>query len=198
VSTADVLTFIRNLRARPKTTGAVLPSGQALARMMAGQVDPSSTGPILELGPGTGVFTQALLERGIAPERLILIEFNPSFVRHLRKRFPAIRVLHGSAFDLADLWQQHELDPAAAIISGLPLLNFPLALRESLIEQCLDILQPTGGLIQFTYSQRPSVPAPEGAGVTLIGRVWRNMPPASVWRYERLTDSVTMPSEAYA
>lgn len=195
---SDALTFLRNLRMRPRHTGALLPSGKALSRLMAKQVDISRDGPVLELGPGTGVFTKALIERGVAPERLILIEFNPAFVRHLRKRFPGVTVLHASAFDLAQIWRERGLPTPAAIVSGLPLLNFPVELGTGLVSQCLELLPVGGSFAQFTYSQRPSVPAPAGAQVKLAGRVWRNIPPASVWRYERLTDSAGVPSQAHA
>jgi phosphatidylethanolamine/phosphatidyl-N-methylethanolamine N-methyltransferase len=195
---SDALTFLRNLRMRPRHTGAVLPSGRALAKLMAAQVDPTRDGPVLELGPGTGVFTKALIDRGVAPARLVLIEFNPAFVRHLRKHFPGVLVLHASAFDLAKIWHERGLPAPAAIVSGLPLLNFPVELGTTLVNQCLELLQNGGALAQFTYSQRPSVPAPAGAQVKLAGRVWRNIPPASVWRYERLTDSARVPSQAHA
>ncbi len=197
--TAEALTFIRTLRSRPKHTGALLPSGQPLARMMARQVDPTRDGPVVELGPGTGVFTKALIERGIAPERLVLIEFNPSFVRHLRRRFPGVTVLHASAFDLAKIWAEQGLAAPASVISGLPLLNFSEAMGIQLIADALSLLPPGGSFVQFTYSQRPSVPAPQKASVTLAGRVWLNVPPASVWIYKAdLTDAPAVPSQGHA
>lgn len=152
---------------------------------MAAAIDPALEGPILELGPGTGVFTKALLERGIAPERLILIEFNADFVRFLRKRYPGVTVVHGSAFDLPKLWKERKLGPIAGVVSGLPLLNFPKELGGQLIADSLELLQPGGKYVQFTYAQRPSVPAPAGAVVALLKRVWLNMPPASVWIYQK-------------
>ncbi len=185
LSSGSTVTFFRNLRRRPRNTGAILPSGPILAKTMAKAIDPTIDGPILELGPGTGVFTKALIERGIAPERLILIEFNADFVRFLKKRFPNVTVIHASAFDLPKLWKERNLPAIAGIVSGLPLLNFPKELGRQLIADSLELLQPNGQYVQFTYSQRPSVPAPSGAVVNLLKRVWLNMPPASVWIYQK-------------
>lgn len=185
LTSGGTVTFFRNLRRRPRNTGAIFPSGPVLARTMAEAVNPALDGPILELGPGTGVFTKALLERGIAPERLILIEFNADFVRYLKKRFPGVTIIHASAFDLPKLWKERNLPAIAGIVSGLPLLNFPKEMGTQLIEDSLNLLQPGGHYVQFTYSQRPSVPAPLGAAVSLVKRVWLNIPPASVWVYQK-------------
>lgn len=185
LTSGSTVTFLRNLRRLPRNTGAILPSGPILATAMVKTIDPAIEGPILELGPGTGVFTKALLDRGIAPERLILIEFNADFVHFLRKRFPQLTVIHGSAFDLPQIWQERNLPPIASIVSGLPLLNFPKALGRQLILDSLNLLQTGGRYVQFTYAQRPSIPAPEGATVKLLKRVWLNVPPASVWVYQK-------------
>lgn len=189
LSSGSTITFFRNLRRRPRNTGAILPSGPVLAKTMAAAINPAIDGPILELGPGTGVFTKALLERGIAPERLILIEFNADFVRFLKARFPGVTIIHASAFDLPKLWKERNLPPIAGIVSGLPLLNFPKELGQQLIADSLNLLQPGGQYVQFTYAQRPSVPAPAGVQVNLLKRVWLNVPPASVWIYQKKADS---------
>lgn len=179
----DTLTFLKNLRRRPRNTGAILPSGPILGKAIAGQINLSLEGPILELGPGTGVFTKALLDRGVAPERLLLIEFNADFVRHLRKRFPGVTVVHGSAFELAKVLAERGISKVAGIVSGLPLLNFPEDMRLSFIHQCMEALVEGGVLAQFTYAQRAPIAAPKGVHVGLAKRVWLNMPPATVWVY---------------
>ncbi len=179
----STMTFLRNIRRRPRTTGAIFPSGVVLARAMAAHVDPSLPGPVLELGPGTGVFTKALLDRGVTPDRLFLIEYNPDFVRYLRRRFKGVTVIHGSAFELEAMWAARGLAPAAGIVSGIPLLNFPMEERQSLMRQCMNILAPGARMSQFTYSQFPSVKSVDGATVTLARRVWLNVPPATVWLY---------------
>jgi phosphatidylethanolamine/phosphatidyl-N-methylethanolamine N-methyltransferase len=181
----STLTFLRNIRRRPKATGAIFPSGRVLAKAMAGQVDAGLDGMVLELGPGTGVFTRALLDHGIAPERLVLVEYNADFVRYLRRRFPGVTVIHGSAFEVGKIWKERNLSACAAVVSGLPLLNFKPEERQSLLAQCLDLLQETAPFVQFTYSQMPSVKPTGDASVALAKRIWLNVPPATVWVYRR-------------
>jgi predicted O-methyltransferase YrrM len=75
----DEVRFIRTWIEKPLTTGAVAPSSRALARTMAAYVDPARPGPVIELGPGTGPVTEALVAQGVDPSRLVLIEFDPTF-----------------------------------------------------------------------------------------------------------------------
>ncbi len=180
----DELLFFRGLLARPRNIGAVAPSSPALARAIAQQVNPEIPGPVLELGPGTGVVTDALLARGIAPERLIAIEYDPDFARLVASRFPTITVINGDAFALASTLGQHK-GPFAAIVSGLPLLNFPPAKRTELIGQALDLLRPGAPLIQFSYGLHSPVAPPSDATVRQAAFVVMNLPPARVWVYQR-------------
>ncbi|MBV9062434.1 MAG: methyltransferase domain-containing protein, partial [Alphaproteobacteria bacterium] len=183
---AEHLNFIRGLILRPKKVGAITPSSPALARAIAAQVDPHRHGPVLELGPGTGVVTQALVERGIAQERLIAIEYDPEFAEMVQKRFPRARVLQGDAFQFASLLEGTVDQPYAAIVSGLPLLNFPVETRRRLIESALERLQPGAPYVQFSYGTKPSIPPTERYSVKRGALVWKNLPPAHVWVYRSL------------
>jgi phosphatidylethanolamine/phosphatidyl-N-methylethanolamine N-methyltransferase len=87
----DEVRFIASWLQHPLKVGAVSPSGKALAQAIAAEIDPEIPGPIVELGPGTGPVTEALIERGIAPERLVLVEYDPDFCKLLRRRFPRQR-----------------------------------------------------------------------------------------------------------
>jgi phosphatidylethanolamine/phosphatidyl-N-methylethanolamine N-methyltransferase len=184
-SLADNLRFLRALVARPKNVGAVFPSGPVLARAIARQVDPLQAGPVLELGPGTGVITAAILERGVAPERLTLVEFDENFASHNRARFPGVHVIQGDAFDLDHTLHGRPALPFSAIVSGLPLLNFPLAMRQRLMDGVLARLAPGAPFIQFSYGTHAPVPPPPGFAVTRAAMVWANIPPARVWVYRR-------------
>lgn len=171
--------FLRGLVHDPRGVSAPTPSSPRLAGAIAEQVDLSRPGHVLELGPGTGVVTQALLDRGLPPYRLIAIEQEPSFVRFMEERFPSIRLYRGDALHFEDF-----LPPGteiSAVVSGLPLLNFPPQIRRSLIKRAL-ACQDQGVFIQLSYGWRPPIP-PEKA--MAIGRqiVWRNFPPAHVWKY---------------
>jgi len=180
---ADNLRFLRALIARPKNVGAIAPSSPALARAIAQQIDPGRPGPVLELGPGTGVITQALLERGIAAERLTAIEFDPELAGILKGRFRGVNVIEGDAFDLAHSLPSDE--PFAGIVSGLPLLNFPMARRRALIDGALGRLAPGAALVQFSYGMTAPVVAPAGYSVVCTALIWANLPPARVWVYRK-------------
>src|ERR1700730_14402096 len=94
----DDVQFIRSWFERPLSTGAVMPSGRVLARTMARYVDPVASGPVVELGPGTGPVTEALVDHGVDPARLMLVEFNPDFCRLLRARYSAATVVQGACY----------------------------------------------------------------------------------------------------
>src|SRR6185437_1026968 len=99
----DEVRFLRSWIERPLSTGAVTPSGRILARTMARYVDPRSSGPVVELGPGTGPVTEALVQAGVAPSRLVLVEFNAGFCRILRSRFPDATLVQGDAYSMRRL-----------------------------------------------------------------------------------------------
>lgn len=181
---SDEWQFFRGLFARPRNVGAIAPSSPALARAIAEQIDPATPGPVLELGPGTGVVTEALIARGIAPERIIAIEFDPDFARLVAARFPAVSVINGDAFDLAKTLG-HRKGPFAGIVSGLPLLNFSPAQRTELVTAGLSLLAPGAPFVQFSYGLHSPIAPPEGAHVRQAAFIVMNLPPARVWVYRR-------------
>jgi phosphatidylethanolamine/phosphatidyl-N-methylethanolamine N-methyltransferase len=180
----DEMQFIRSWIEKPLSTGAVMPSSKALARTMAGYVDPQSIGPVIELGPGTGPVTEALVQRGIDPSRLILVEFNPDFCRLLRTRYPAATVVQGDAYRLRRLLETLVREPAAAVVSGLPLVTKPLRTRLRLISDAMGLLAPGAPFVQFTYAMVPPIPkALSGIKAEASELIWLNLPPARVWVY---------------
>lgn len=182
----DEVRFIRSWLEKPLATGAVTPSGRFLARTMANYVDPRSLGPVVELGPGTGPVTEALIERGVAPERLVVVEFNPTFCQMLRVRFPGITVVQGDAYDLRRILGPVLRQPAAAIVSGLPLFTKPLRMRLRLFRDALRLLGPRAPFVQFTYAVVPPIPkSVAGVHVEASERIWMNLPPARVWVYRK-------------
>lgn len=180
----DEMQFIRSWMEKPLRTGAVMPSSKALARTMAGYVDPQSTGPVIELGPGTGPVTEALVQHGVDPKRLILVEFNPDFCRLLRTRYPEATVVQGDAYRLRRLLETTVREPAAAMVSGLPLMTKPLRTRLRLIADAMTLLKPSAPFIQFTYAMLPPIPkAFSGITAEPSNLIWLNLPPARVWVY---------------
>lgn len=184
---ADAMSFIHAGLARPRQIGALLPSGAALARLITSEVAPLRGG-VIELGPGTGVFTRALLDRGVREQDLTLIEANDHFAPLLRRSFPGARLLQRDAARLAasDLL---DVGPVCAVISGLPLLNMPLRRVFAIVATAFGQLDAGGALYQFTYGRRCPIPRPIldrlGLKAVVLGRAMRNIPPATVYRISR-------------
>lgn len=182
----DEARFLRSWFERPLVTGAVTPSGRVLARTMASYVDPRVPGPVIELGPGTGPVTDALVRRGIAQDRLILVEYNPDFCRLLKRRFPKACIVQGDAYDLRETLSGVTDEKAAGVISSLPLFTKPLDQRLGLLEAAHNATQLTAPFVQFTYAVVPPIPArSKDYTANASNRIWLNFPPARVWVYRR-------------
>jgi len=183
----DAMHFFRAWIAAPLRTGAQLPSGRELAKAMAAAVDPSAPGVVVELGSGTGAITAALVERGISPERLILIEADPQFCALLTQRYPTARVLSGDAYAAPRMLRELGVGPIAAVVSGLPLLTQKPVKRQRLLLGLLRLGVPGSAFVQFTYFYRSPIPI----GTHIIESdaspiVWWNLWPARVFTYRRL------------
>jgi phosphatidylethanolamine/phosphatidyl-N-methylethanolamine N-methyltransferase len=182
----DEVSFIRSWIERPLSTGAVAPSSKILARTMARYVDPNSSGPVVELGPGTGPVTEALVEAGVDPSRLVLVEFNPTFCRLLRARYPEATLVQGDAYSMRRLLESLLLEPAAAVVSGLPLMTKPIKMRLRLLRDAFELMLPSAPFVQFTYSVASPVPTRlKGFTAEPSERIWMNLPPARVWVYRK-------------
>jgi phosphatidylethanolamine/phosphatidyl-N-methylethanolamine N-methyltransferase len=182
----DEVRFLRSWIEKPLHVGAVMPSGKLLARTMAQYVDADAEGPVVELGPGTGAITSALIEHGVDQRRLVLVEYNPGFCALLRDRYPQARVVQGDAYRLRDtLWNVLSA-PAAAVVSGLPLVTKPMMTRVRLIRDAFVALAPGAPFVQFTYSVAPPIPKSlPGVSTEASERIWMNLPPARVWVYRK-------------
>lgn len=182
----DEVAFIRSWIEKPLSMGAVTPSGKALARTMASYVDPEAPGPVVELGSGTGALTRALVDRGIEPSRLVLVEFNPTFCRMLRTRYPEATVIQGDAYRINHLLGGLLREPAAAVVSGLPLQTKPFKRRLGLMSEAFELMAPGAPFVQFTYAMVTPIPMKQ-AGITgeASKLIWMNVPPARVWVYRK-------------
>lgn len=183
----DLLSFFLAWMSAPGRVGAIAPSGPALAELITREITASS-GPIIELGPGTGAFTYKLLQRGVPQEDLTLIEYGSDFVKLLQMRFPGARVLWMDASRLANS-RLFEGAPVGAVISGLPLLNMSTRKIVSILGGAFSCMRSGAAFYQFTYSMRCPVPRPVldrlGLKATLLDRALLNVPPASVYRLTR-------------
>ena len=182
----DEVRFLRSWIEKPLHMGAVMPSSKLLARTMAQYVDVDSKGPVIELGPGTGAITNALLEHGVDQKRLVLVEYNPGFCALLRDRYPQAKVVQGDAYALRDSLGDLLDAPASAVISGLPLVTKPMLTRLKLIRDAFVALAPGAPFVQFTYSVAPPIPKSlPGVSTEASERIWMNLPPARVWVYRK-------------
>lgn len=167
-------------------TGAVAPSSKYLAATMASFIDPRLPGPIVELGPGTGPVTDALVGRGIEQERLVLVEFNPEFAQLLKRRFPRATIVCGDAYDITETLAGVIDEPCGGFVSGLPLFTKPLEQRLQLLDAAHEMSCPRAPFVQFTYAVVPPMPARSSRYEAIASeRIWKNVPPARVWVYRR-------------
>lgn len=182
----EELRFFKGWIDKPRAVGSIVPTSSVTARKMATVVDPDSGLPVLELGPGTGVITKAILEAGVKPENLWSIEYSPDFVEHLRLNYPGVNVIQGDAFDLDKTLGDKRDTMFDSVISGVPLLNFPVAQRIAYVEDLLDRIPAGRPIVQLTYG--PLSPVPPGKGnytVEHFDFIIRNLPPTQLWLYSR-------------
>jgi phosphatidylethanolamine/phosphatidyl-N-methylethanolamine N-methyltransferase len=177
--------FLQAVKRNPARAGAVAPSSSALSKRMAELVRCDGA-PVLEIGAGTGAFTQALLERGVAGERLWAIEIDPELAGYLRREFPEVQVMCGNAGELHRLLPAEVRGRVGAIVSGVPMRNLKREERARMVASAVEVLRPGGEFLQFTYGLRSPIET-RGLGLEaeMVGRVWRNLPPAGVWRYRK-------------
>jgi len=182
----DEIRFFKGWMDRPRTVGSIVPTSSVTARRMASIVDPASGLPVLEVGPGTGVITRAILGRGIPPGSLVAVEYCAEFVGHLRRAFPGVNVIEGDAFDLDRTLGGLAGQRFDCVVSGVPLLNFPVARRIHYIDCLLGRIPHGRPVVQLTYG--PKSPVPPGYGDYTVERfdfVIRNIPPTQLWIYRR-------------
>ncbi len=180
--------FLQEAVLRPQQIGAILPSSRSLANAMARWIPVVPGQVILELGPGTGAVTRAMLERGLSQEQLIVIEKSARLAELLRCRFPRLNVITGDAWELDRLVKDHVPGDGrlGAVVSSLPLRNFSRARTLALVNKIGSVLTEGGRWIQFSYHLR-SLHPPATDCLKLVGWeiVWRNVPPARVNVYEK-------------
>ncbi|MEI4485679.1 methyltransferase [Frigidibacter sp. MR17.14] len=176
--------FFRAFLDNPRYVASAVPSGRSLSALMVR--DLPHHGPIVELGPGSGVFTQAMLARGISETDLHLVERHPDFARKLTINFPRATIHNGDAGRLPSLLGGSEI---AAVVSGLPLLSLPKATTFRILEGAFRLLAPGAMFVQFTYGPKSPVPKAMaerlGLSVSYAGATLRNLPPARVYHIRR-------------
>jgi phosphatidylethanolamine/phosphatidyl-N-methylethanolamine N-methyltransferase len=182
----DEIRFIKGMMSTPKTVGAIMPTSSRMAARMASIIDTGSGLPVLELGPGTGVITKAILDKGVAPKDLVSVEYSGEFVRHLRGKYPGVNFINGDAFSLAETLADYNGQKFDCVISGIPLLNFPMHMRVKLIEDLLKLVPVGRPIVQFSYGPvSPIVARPDSYQIKHFDFIVRNIPPAQIWHYRK-------------
>jgi phosphatidylethanolamine/phosphatidyl-N-methylethanolamine N-methyltransferase len=184
----EIVLFLGRWFRAPHRIGAVAPSSRYLARAMAKEVEIRPDSMVVELGGGTGSVTKALLEVGLPAERLVVVESDERLYNMLRRRFPRVRILLGDARQLVALLRSLGISAVSAVVSSLPLVAMPKAMRQQIVEQSFALLGEAGRFIQFTYSLTSPLARRElGLRGKVAARVWLNVPPAAVWSFRRAT-----------
>ncbi len=178
--------FIFAVLRNPRRMGALAPSGRPLAHAMANIAELAGK-RVLELGPGTGVITEALLGAGAEAEKLFLVERDHHLAAMLMRKFPDLNVRVGDAGHLTQIIDPDETAAFDLVYSSLPLLNMRKKEIHRILEQILSLLDRQGMLIQYSYSSRPPISESlcRDLGITGVraATVIRNLPPARVWKY---------------
>lgn len=180
--------FLRRWLAHPLRMGAIAPSAPSLARAMAraAHMDDDAGRPMIELGPGTGSVTRALLEAGVPEERLVLVERDQHFHAWLQGHFPKATVLHSDARELDDILPRGQAGTVSTIVSSLPLNSLPKCERDEIVRAAFRVLSDDGCLVQYSYGVPSPLPC-EALGLTgeRMAFAAANLPPATVWKFMR-------------
>ena len=179
--------FFRRWPAHPLKVGALLPSSPFLARLVAKHTRIGDDDVVVELGAGTGAVTKALLNAGLPKDRLFVVEIDADMCTYLRKWYPQAQVIHGDAARLAYILPSKWRGKVSTVISGIPMITLPDELQARLIRSWLGELKPGGRMLQYTYSLVSPIPQKKfGLSVKRAGMTFLNVPPASVFKYEKI------------
>jgi phospholipid N-methyltransferase len=192
-----VLFFSRFLKS-PRTVGAVTASSRALAEAMVDGIDLTRPGRIVELGPGTGVFTAAIVERLGAETEFLALDIEPAFVARINARWPSIECVCGSAEQLDAIAADRGMLPIDHIVSGLPFVSLPPPVTQQIISNIARTLRPGGTFTTFQYVPGYGFPSAVSfrrsmsAGLhsqPSVRLVVRNMPPVLVMTWRKVAES---------
>jgi phospholipid N-methyltransferase len=151
----ETLLFAKNFLQHPKMLGSLIPSSRFLIDRLLGQVDWKRARTIVEYGPGVGTITAHILERMRPDARLVVFEMNQDFVSYLGRAFPDPRmhVVHGSAENVQRELERLKLEGADYIISGIPFTTMPEEVREKIMSESREALNPGGSALVYQFTR---------------------------------------------
>jgi phosphatidylethanolamine/phosphatidyl-N-methylethanolamine N-methyltransferase len=180
--------FILEAVSQPRQVGAIAPSSRHLTSAMARWLPADPHSYVVELGPGTGAVTEALIAHGLAEHRLVALEKSPKMAAYLRRRFPRAVIIAGDALEMDVLLKRHGVPTRkiGAFFSSLPLQNFGEAFARQLMQKVHSLLGPTGMFVQYSYrlGKKQSQALADFQPVA-SDLVWLNLPPARVSVYQK-------------
>lgn len=191
---SDTITFLKTFLRHPTQVGAIAPSSPALVKIMVDWFDWENARSVVEFGPGTGVFTQAITTKLHPDAKFFAIERSPDLVAATRTRCPGVTVYEDSVTRVASLCDQESIEQIDAIVCGLPWASFSDSLQSEIMETMLARLRPGGQFATFAYWQGIILPAGRRfsrrlhnsfTSVEKSPTAWRNLPPAFVYRCVR-------------
>lgn len=186
-TTQETLLFLKRLLKHPLRLGAIAPSSPSLTSLVSRHVSVKPGHYIVELGAGTGTVTRRLLEYGVPSNHLYVVELDPELCGFLQASLPDIHVIQGNATELASLLPADVIGKVSTIVSGMPVSTMPLALQKKIIDACLHVMMPEGEIVQYSYHAMSPIPAVKlGLSKKRIGTTWLNLPPAFLWRYQKV------------
>jgi phosphatidylethanolamine/phosphatidyl-N-methylethanolamine N-methyltransferase len=184
------VSFFREFVRAPMSTGAVAPSGLALAEVATAAVPRTGSPVVVELGPGTGAFTRHIQQRLPRSGRHIAVELNPRFAGRLAALHPAVDVVVADATALQEVLAGRGLDRADVVVSGLPWAAFGEKAQRDVLSEVVAVLPPAGVFTTFAYVHARWAPPAQRLVRSLRSRfdevvvsrtVWANVPPALVY-----------------
>lgn len=181
---ASAALFFRQFLTSPKSVGSIIPTSQTAIDALLDPIDWSRVRTFVEYGPGTGVFTRSILQRGAAELKLIAIDPNPAFIDHLRTHLPDRRLaaVQGSAADVEAILADHGRDHADFILSGLPFSTLPDGLGEQIMAATQRAVTPGGAFLVYQYSLFVLPLLKAHFDAVDVSRVWRCIPPTRLMR----------------
>jgi len=180
----ESILFLKRWLKNPLQIGAVLPSSASLSNLIAGFVRQTPDGIVVELGGGTGCLTRSLLQAGVPAHKLFVVELDQELHKFLKGTFPGVNIIQGNAAELHKLIPQEYHGRVSCVISGMPMSTIPNEVVKKIVNRTFQVLDPEGFLLQYTYLNASSIPARKlGLCKQRMGMTFRNLPPATVWKY---------------
>lgn len=180
------ITFLNGFLKHPQQVGSVIPSSRFLEQHIVEISDVASAHTVIELGPGTGGTTRAILNAMQPDAMLLAIEINPDFLPKLRQIQDSRLTVHkGNAYDLTETIAQYQLEPPDVIISGIPFSTMSADIAQAIIGSISKVLAVGGRFVAYQFRDRVATLGRKVFGPAQIELELRNIPPLRIYRWQK-------------